>query len=284
MARAAAKKDEEISTLQIQTETATFYIVGVTPLIENSMSAKSKQNLLFPPPKKNQAERASSLKHDPLREYRDCPYRIVDDKAPTLIGMPAVAFKAALRSAALDMPGAAKAQIGRLTFVRGELLPIWGSPKMLMSVTRSADMNKTPDIRTRCIIPQWASMVEVTYVVPLLKQQTVVNLFGAAGLIRGVGDWRAEKGSGTFGQFEIVNEDDERWHEIVAAGGRAEQARALRHPTFYDIETAELYSWFTDEVKRRGFNTGEDGTVIGMPVPVPTTRRRREAPPTGVAQ
>lgn len=44
--------------------------------------------------------------------------------------MLSTSFKGAIRSAALDMPGAKKAQIGRLTYIAGDFVGIYGVPKL----------------------------------------------------------------------------------------------------------------------------------------------------------
>jgi hypothetical protein len=122
-----------------------------------------------------------------------------------------------------------------------------------MAMVRSSDMNRTPDVRTRCIVPEWACRITVAFPVPILKEQTVSNLFAAAGMIQGVGDWRPEKGSATFGQFELVSEDDPDFQRIVKSGGREAQIKAMEIAEPYDIETEELLAWFVKEVDRRGF-------------------------------
>jgi hypothetical protein len=244
--------DGEIQVLKIETGSMEFCVLGRTPLILNAMSQKAKQTILLPGLKKNAAEKASTLKHSPLDEFRASAYRSKDDKSATRLLILATAFKGALRSAALDMPGAAKAQIGRLTYVNGDYVPIFGRPQLIMSVTRSADINKTPDVRTRCIVPQWACRVAVTFVKPILREQAVANLLAAAGIMRGVGDWRPEKGSGSYGQFALVDSDDADFVRIMKIG-RKEQDAALDDPECYDNETAELLSWYKAEAARRGF-------------------------------
>lgn len=242
----------EISVLEITTGTFDVCVLGTTPLILNRMSQKAMRELLLPKGKKNAAEKASTLKHDPISEYRASAHKSTDDKADTRLLILSTAFKGALRSVAVDMPGAAKAQIGRLTYIPGEYVPVFGTPKLFMSVTRSADMNKTPDIRTRCIVPEWACRFSVTYVKPLLRDQAVANLLAAAGVMRGVGDWRPEKGSGSFGQFALVSPDDPNFLRVLKMG-RKEQDAALQSPACYDAETEELYEWSKTEATRRGF-------------------------------
>lgn len=245
-------KDTDVDILKVSQKAITFSILGRTPLICNAMSQKVLQELLCPGPKKNRAAMASNLKHDPYREYRDSPYKSVGKNANTRILMPSTAFKAALGSVATDIPGAAKAQIGRLTYVEGDYVEIYGTPKLFMSVVRSADMNKTPDVRTRAIIPEWACKITVLYTVPLLKDKAIINLLAAAGVLRGIGDWRPEKGKGNYGQFEIVGKDDKNHKKILKQGIKAQDA-ALKDPECYDGETATLLNWFNDEAKERGF-------------------------------
>jgi hypothetical protein len=250
----ATTKSTEIEVPEIRRERLTVNVLGRTPLILNRLSEKVLHELLMPKGRKNAAEKASSLKHDPMAEFRSSPHRINDENSPTLLAMPSTAFKGALRTAAIDVPGAAKSQIGRLTFIEGEYIAIHGIPQILMTPVRSADMNRTPDIRTRCIVPQWAATIHVHFASSIIKATSIVNLLTQAGLTIGVGDWRPEKGSGTFGQFDIgMAETDSAFAEIVRTGGRAVQTAALADPQAYDDQTEELLGWFDVEVRRRGF-------------------------------
>jgi hypothetical protein len=156
-------------------------------------------------------------------------------------------------SAALDLPGTSKTQIGRLAYVENDEVPIYGIPELLMSVTRSAGIDKTPDVRTRAILPRWACFISVQFTKPILKEQAIVNLMAAAGITQGVGDWRVQKGSGNYGQFALTDPSDKAFQEIVKTGGREAQDAAIAEPICYDSETEELLAWFDVEVKRRGF-------------------------------
>lgn len=248
-------KAEDKGTLEIpriQSARVTFYVVGTRPLICNRMSQKARGELLAPRGRKSTAEKQSTLKHNPIEEFQASPYRLEDENAPTLISMMSSAFKGAMATAALDLPGTKKAQIGRLVWVEDDYTPVYGIPQLFMSVTRSADMNHTPDIRTRAIVPQWACKLVVSFIQPLLKAQDILNLLSAAGLTVGVGDWRPEKGKGTFGQFSVVNENDLQLQAILKHG-RAAQIEAMNNPEPYDAESAEMLSWWDAEFNRRGF-------------------------------
>lgn len=250
----ATKKDEleQVQIVELKRARIVYHVVGETPLLMNSMSVKAQRELLLPRGRKTAVEKQGSLKHEPLQEYRDSIYR-ARRGSDTVLALLNTQFKAALCTAALDIPGAKKAQIGRLTSIEGgERLPLYGVPEIFCSVVRSADINKTPDIRTRCIVPRWACTVEVTYTVPVLNATVISSLFATAGYTMGVGDWRPQKGSGTFGRWRIVEPDDKEYLDIIKTGGAEAQQAALDDPAPYDDETEELLGWYDVEVKRRG--------------------------------
>lgn len=252
---ATMKKDDgaEISIMEVSKGQMEFCIVGTSPLIVNRMSQKVWFELLAPKGRKTAVEKASSLKHDPIKEFRDSVYRMDDPKQPTLLGFLPTAFKRAMGSAALDLPGAKKSQIGRLVYVHGEMLPLYGVPRVFMSITRSADMNKTPDVRTRALLPEWACRILITFTKPVLREQSIANLLAAAGFQSGIGDWRQEKGSGSYGAFKLVSSDDPDFKRIIKTQGRDAQQDALDNPVAYNAETSEMLAWFDVEIKRRGF-------------------------------
>jgi len=241
----------EIQILELQRGKLSVAVVGTSPLICNRVSEKTQSTLLEGGQKKTAVEKQSTLKHDPLREYRNSPYTL--DEGPTQLGALAVWFKKAMMTAALEMPGVKKTQIGRLLRVEGERVSLYGVPKMFMAVTRSADMNRTPDIRTRAIVPKWAVLLELTFAMPTLRETSVLNLLAAAGVFSGVGDYRTEKGAGNYGSFRLAGADDAELKGILKTGGRSAQIAALSDPAFYDDETESLYLSFGAMTARRGF-------------------------------
>lgn len=245
----------EIEITRLNHESATIKIIGMTPFIYNSVPFKAQQTLLAPGPRrKNNAELAQSLKHNPSEEYRNSCYTSRDPTSPTKLVIPTAMFKGAMRTAALEMPGVSKAGIGRLIWVGPRAATMYGTPSLYMSVVRSADQARTPDIRTRAILEEWATEISVSYITPQLRAKTVFDLLEAAGLVSGVGDFRQEKGAGNNGQFRIVSSDEDKaeWQSIVAMGGRKQQEVALDTPEYYDQETEQLMTWFLAEIGRRG--------------------------------
>lgn len=241
----------EIQILEILEGKLEVCIMGTSPLVYNAMSEKARGELLCPSPKKNAAEKAANLKHNPIEEYRNSVYRNREDVAATRLNFPATAFKKAAAAAALDIPGANKTQIGRLVWIDGQRVDMFGVPQIYCAIVRMADMNRTPDVRTRAILPEWACRVSLRFMKPILKEQTVANLLAAAGYIQGIGDGRQQKGSLSFGQFRLVAPDDPDFVRICAAGGRDVQDAALQDPSAYDEETERLLAWFDDELARR---------------------------------
>ena len=154
-------------------------------------------------------------------------------------------------TAALDLPGSNKTQIGRLVWVEGYRVPLWGTAELHMSVTRSADMAHTPDIRTRAISPEWGCVIVISYVRPLVTEKAIVNLLSTGGRSAGVGDWRPQKGKGTFGQFKLVRTDDPELLKVQKMD-RSVQVEALAAAKPHDAESAELLGWYTAERKERG--------------------------------
>jgi hypothetical protein len=238
---------EQVYDFKLQEEAITFHIKGTSPLLLNRMTTKSKMVLLAPQ-KKTTADKAASLKHDPVAEFRASPYRLRADDAPTLLALLPTMFKQAMGLAALDVPGMKKSQVLRLTRVDWDRIPVWGLPQLHMAVVRNSDINHTPDVRTRCIVANWATELTMYYSPQLLRTQAIANLLHSAGISSGIGEWRQGKGSSSFGGFCICTADDAEYLMIKKHGGRAAQLAAMEAAEPFDDEAEELIAWFEDEV------------------------------------
>lgn len=225
----------------------TLKVVGETPLFFNSMSAKAQRSLLLGGGRKTAAERRD-IKHSPRDEFRDSVYLSNDER--TLLGFPAAGVKGAMATAALETPGVTKSSVQRLIFLPQERVNIWGTPQLRCDVVRSADMAKTPDIRTRAFLPEWCAEVNIRFVTSL-SEASIVSLLSNAGLIVGLGDFRQEKGKGAFGAFRVVASDDADWARIAASGGYAQQKAAMEAPEPANEETRTLLGFFDEEVAKR---------------------------------
>jgi hypothetical protein len=248
-----AVKKAESTTINIpvlkQGET-TLRIIGRTPLYQNRMSNKVMEYLLVGGKKKTAAEKLK-IKHDPLAEFRNSAEMM--EAGPTKLGLRATAIKGAMCTAALETPGVTKASAYRLITIDGTLIPLFGIPQLKMDVVRSADMAKTPDVRTRCYLPQWGAEVYIRFITPQFSLNAIVAMLSNAGTIIGVGDFRQEKGKGNFGTFRVIGGEakDSEWDYLVKEGGRKAQEIAMDSPEYADQETAELMEFYGEEVKRR---------------------------------
>jgi len=227
------------------------HLLGTSPMIMNRFQEKEKRRILLPPRTQNRAARAATLKHDPVAEFRGSIYRCRDSNAPTLVHTPTNAIKKAMGTAALDTPGATKAQIGRLVTILNPTVYLYGIPHLHMAMVRQAGPSKAPDVRTRAYFPRWACKLEIQYMADLVTSDDIYNLLINAGLIVGIGDGRQEKGSLSFGCWELVRHDDPRFLEIVKTCGRAAQEAAMDELIFADDESAELLAWYDTEIQKR---------------------------------
>ncbi|MDF2809311.1 MAG: hypothetical protein K0S56_342 [Microvirga sp.] len=241
---------EEVTVQPLRRGSVKLRVIGVTPLFQNRMANKAKQQLLVGGQKKGRADRAQ-IKHDPLQEFRDSAEIL--PAGPTALGLRVVAIKAAMSTAALETPGLTKTSAQRLLFMPGDFAPLYGVPQLRMDVVRSADINKTPDVRTRAFLPKWGAEVEIQFITPQLSVASVVALLCNAGVLVGVGDYRQEKGKGAYGSFRVLGEgeEDAEWDELIADHGRPAQIEALNAPGYADRDTTDLMEFFHGEVRRR---------------------------------
>ena len=173
--RMAPKNQEAVNVSQIQMVTRAVKLIGRTPLFCNRMSAKAKQQLLIGAKRKTAAER-TLIKHDPIAEFRESMLIEPTMDMNSVVMFPAVAFKGAMATAALVVPGITKTSVQRLIYIEQEYVPIYGVPKLRMDVVRSADMNKTPDIRTRAFFPQWGTELTLSYASDTFGQTSILSL------------------------------------------------------------------------------------------------------------
>src|SRR5262245_33944944 len=111
-----AKKDELVpQVLMVRRGRIQVSVVGTSPFVFNAVSFKSRQELLMPRKRRTDADLAErGPKHDPMQEFKDSVYAHMGISHPTRLMVPCGAFKGAIETAALDMPGMTKAKITRL--------------------------------------------------------------------------------------------------------------------------------------------------------------------------
>ena len=245
-----------IHVTEIELGYSVFYLHGTTPLVYNKMSGASKRYLLLPPLKKTTADKVMHLKHDPIAEFRSSVHYMPPGNK-TFLGFPAGGIKRAMASAATDMPGSSKAQIGRLVRVTADdkwtnLVCVWGLPKLFMQIVRNSDMKRTPDVHTVAKLDEWLIRIEVMYPRLLLTTTSIYNLLNAAGMFIGLGDGRQEKGKLDNGSFEVFGQENAGKFKDLIKIGYKEQEKAMEKAEPYSAEELELLTWYNEELKIRG--------------------------------
>lgn len=253
MAKAPVKQSEEIHIEPLKATTTTLRIVGTTPLIQNRLSEKMRHYFLIGGGKKTSAEKVN-VKHNPLEEYRNSMELMPESQqSETVCALRTVAVKAAMCDAAIDTPGAKKAQSQRLLYMPGDHTPLYGTPELRLDMVRTADAKATPDIRSRACYNKWGAEVTIRFITPQLSLRSVVTMLANAGMLIGVGDFRQQKGKGSFGCFRVLSADqqDDEWDDLVANHGREAQLAAIQAPSYATEETRELMAFYDQEIKRR---------------------------------
>jgi hypothetical protein len=250
MAKKAETETNTITIPPLKRATARLRIVGTTGLFQNRMSEKMRQYFLAGGGKKTKAEKVG-IKHDPLAEYRNSAEVI--PTGPTALGLKVIAVKSAMADAAIETPGVTKTAVQRLLFMPGEHAALYGTPQLRLDIVRSADMAKTPDMRSRCFLPKWGAEIDISFITPQLSATSVITLLCNSGILIGVGDFRQQKGKGSYGCFRVLGdgEEDSEWNDLVANHGRDAQVSALATPEYANEETAELMRFYENEVRRR---------------------------------
>ena len=251
----AIKKAPSATTLEIQPlkqGRVKLRMMGTTPLYFNSMSSKAMRDLLVGAGKKTAAQK-KEIKHNPEQEFRESVYK--KQHGETLLCFPAPGVKGAMATAALETDGITKSSVQRLIFLPETHVQVWGKPQLKIDVVRSADMNKTPDMRTRAYLPRWCAEVDIAFVQPTLSVYSIASLLTNAGSVVGIGDFRQEKGRGSFGCFHVLTEDSmgdyqEDWDSLMLEA-RDVQQEALDNPECADPDTESLMQFMQEERARR---------------------------------
>ena len=251
----ATKKNSSVENVQVEIqEIATgivrFNVLGDSPLIMHRYPFKAWMELVLPSKRENRAALEQTLKHVPIEEYRESTYFNRDKGRPTLFHLPKECSRVPSRRPALIYRARRGLVLERLTRVIDVNIDLYGTPRIFCAMVRNSGMNRTPDVRTRAIFPQWACGITVRYIKPMITEKNIVNLMGAAGMINGVGDWRGEKG-GPYGAFRIVSDNDPEFRSIVKTQGRKLQQQAYDAPAYHDEDTARLLQWFDAELRAR---------------------------------
>jgi len=195
-------KTEAISIPKLETETATFRIKEVTPLIVHKFSEKATKQIMDI---QNKVAKQKRPARDPEQEMDDCIHYFSDGKRT---GFPASGFKGAMIRAGLQKPFEFK-MVNLTTWfnVIGEegLVEIQGMPTLRTDPVRL--QGSSTDIRYRAEYKKWKAELTIRFNIAAITKEQIAQLINAAGFSCGIGEWRpsAPKArNGSFGLFELV--------------------------------------------------------------------------------
>ena len=244
-----ATSTDTVHVQRIASKAYAITIIGMTGLYLHKMSQKAQRDLLLGGKKKSAAEK-QTIKHDPIQEFRNSMYFSRDLSPDAAVVFPAMAIKRAMRTIAVEIDGVKGTQIDRLIYMPEEHIKLIGTPILRMDVTRSSDIGRTPDVRTRAYMPAWGARFTLHAAHPQFSQATIQALLANAGQFIGIGDNRQERGKGSFGTFVVTEEFPDT---LSVKGNKDRQIKAFENPTVDELhgDTSALFALWGEEVRQR---------------------------------
>jgi len=189
-----------INLSPIKRSTITFTIKSTSSLIMHKWSEKAKA-MMRDKQQKGTKTKVRDLR-DPEHEAKEATYVTADGD----VGIPAMAFKNALITAAHKDIGIEK------TLVRKSLFLKCSDANLVIPFTDASDPviredmvrvgAGSSDMRYRPEFSSWSASVSLEFDAEMLQPKDILALAGRAGFGVGICEWRPEK-SGEFGRFEI---------------------------------------------------------------------------------
>ena len=187
-----------IKIATIITKKYRFGIIGTSPLIQHKWSEKGLAMLRM-----SAAERKKQpkVKRDPEGDAAACVYQTEDGQ----VGIPLLAFKAALISAAHKDLGIEKTVVKKAFFVPcpdpNKVVPMTASDPIIREDIVTVGTKQT-DIRYRPEFREWKATINCEIDASMLTIEDILNLTNRAGFGVGICEWRPEHG-GEYGRFEV---------------------------------------------------------------------------------
>lgn len=183
---------------EIKARKIAITITSISPMIQHRWAEKAKRQM-----REKQAGKKTKTREirDPEAEVEAATYVTKDGE----YGIPAMAFKSALITAAHKDVGIEKTLVRKSFFIPcsdpNGVIPIKSEPPaaredMVRVGAGSADLRYRPEFA------QWTAEILAEYDAEMLTVDDIVNLVNRAGFGVGIGEWRPEKG-GEYGRFQV---------------------------------------------------------------------------------
>lgn len=194
-------KKVEIKIKPIEVRTMNLKIVGTTPMLQEKMSEKIREQL------KNLVTGKGKEKNKNRDLELEVKEKIHKDSKGN-IGFPASGFKKAMVEAAPYLDGMDKKKAKGSFFIIGNLendLVAIKSKKYVINkaVGRDSGINRAPREIWRPEFRDWSCVLNIRYNSMQISPEAIVELAKLAGFHIGVGSWNPQHG-GSFGTFTIV--------------------------------------------------------------------------------
>lgn len=166
---------------------------GVTPLLMHRFGKKAQADIAA-----KQAKKAAKSKEarDPEAEYKDSIYLDADGDP----ALPVVNFKAAFLRVWELVGLKNKNNIRFGMMLPGEFVKVVGKHRMRTDYVRIPGGSS---LTYRAEFQEWSVTLPIIINTNVLSIEQSLNIVAEAGQACGVGDWRPEKSSGTFGTWRI---------------------------------------------------------------------------------
>ncbi|MEE8240128.1 MAG: hypothetical protein V3R16_02570 [Nitrospirales bacterium] len=193
---AKTKATTSIMLKPIQIGKAEFRILGLSPLIQNQMSSKAKEQIRL---KQQQLKKTKErIAKNPEQDYQDAMY-LLSDGSPAV---PITAIKNSMCEAAHNDMGFPKTILRKALFFHADegILTRIDTPGVKMREDPVKVGKGVIDLRYRPEYAEWSVLLRFEYDKDWLQLEDIVNLAERAGFGIGIGEWRPEK-DGLFGRF-----------------------------------------------------------------------------------
>ena len=189
---------EKIKMKPIERKIMSFGIRGTSPLIMHAWDQKAKELMRDTHAGNKTKDRRV---RNPENEAKEATYRTIDGD----IGIPGMAFKSALITAAHKNIGVEKTMVRKAIFLvtldPNKVLPIESDPPVVREDCVRVGMGSA-DLRYRPEFSQWTCQITLEVDSQYLQEGDVLALVDRAGFGVGICEWRPEKG-GEYGRFEV---------------------------------------------------------------------------------
>ena len=182
----------------INAGTMSFFIVGISPLVEHQWSEKAKEMIR----QKHAGKKTKTREvRDPEKEAEDAAYKIEGK-----YGIPGMGFKKSLISAAHKDIGIEKTLVRKAVFLLTEnqdhIIPLEGDDPYVIREDMVRVGQGSADLRYRPMWTAWSVEIKLEVDFDLLGPEDVINLVNRGGFGVGLCEGRPEK-DGEWGRYKV---------------------------------------------------------------------------------